>query len=65
MSTAAAATRTQPELIEVTRKDLPLSCPLPNAPVWNMHPRVYLPIEDEPGHESVCPYCGAHFRLMS
>ncbi len=65
MSTAAAATRAQPELIEVTRKDLPLSCPLPNAPVWNMHPRVYLPIEDEPSQESVCPYCGAHFRLMS
>jgi uncharacterized Zn-finger protein len=28
-----------------------------------MHPRVYLPIEDEPNHEATCPYCGARYRL--
>lgn len=47
----------------VTAKDLPLSCPMPDAEVWNMHPRVYLPIEDEPNREAVCPYCGARYRL--
>ena len=47
----------------VTRNDLPLSCPMPDAAVWNMHPRVYLPIEDEPDHEATCPYCGAKYRL--
>jgi uncharacterized Zn-finger protein len=47
----------------VSRKDLPLSCPLPDAEVWDMHPRVYLPIEDEPDHEATCPYCGAKYKL--
>ncbi len=47
---------------EVTRVDLPLACPMPGMTLWNSHPRVYLPIEDE-GGESVCPYCGAHYVL--
>jgi uncharacterized Zn-finger protein len=47
---------------EVTRSDLPLSCPMPGMELWNSHPRVYLPIEDD-GGESVCPYCGAHYVL--
>jgi uncharacterized Zn-finger protein len=45
----------------VSRKDLPLSCPTREMELWNMHPRVYLPIE-ETGH-AVCPYCGAEFEL--
>ena len=61
------AVRQPPPLPEgmrvVTPKDLPLSCPMPDAPLWNMHPRVYLPIEDEPNHEATCPYCGARYRL--
>jgi uncharacterized Zn-finger protein len=63
MSNAAVETRSEQELIEISPGDLPLSCPLPDAPVWNMHPRVYLPIEDEPNHEATCPYCGARYRL--
>lgn len=47
---------------EVSRADLPLSCPLPSMALWNSHPRVYLPIEAE--GESQCPYCGAHFVLV-
>lgn len=54
----------QPSVIEVRRADLPLSCPRPEDVLWNMHPRVYLPIEDEPTRESVCPYCGARYRLV-
>ncbi len=46
---------------EVSRSDLPLSCPLPDMALWNSHPRVYLPIEAT--GEAVCPYCGAHFVL--
>lgn len=45
----------------VTRVDLPLACPLPQDEVWNMHPRVYLPIEKN--GEAVCPYCGTKYRL--
>ena len=46
---------------EVTREDLPLSCPMPGMYLWNSHPRVYLPIEDS--GEELCPYCGARFVL--
>ena len=47
--------------VEVSRADLPLSCPQPNQKIWNAHPRVYLPIEDS--GEATCPYCGTHFVL--
>ncbi|MCX7123783.1 MAG: zinc-finger domain-containing protein [Gammaproteobacteria bacterium] len=45
----------------VTQKDLPLSCPPKNQEVWDMHPRVYLPIEAE--KKVVCPYCSATYIL--
>jgi uncharacterized Zn-finger protein len=47
---------------EVTRSDLPLSCPMPGMALWNSHPKVYLPLIQDDG-ESVCPYCGAHYVL--
>ena len=46
---------------EVTRADLPLSCPMPGMSLWNSHPRVFLPIEAS-GQER-CPYCGAVYVL--
>ncbi len=64
MSEAAIATKTQQRAVEVHGSDLPLSCPRPQDTLWNMHPRVYLPIEDEPTREAVCPYCGARYRLV-
>ena len=48
---------------EITSKDLPLHCPMPNMSLWNSHPRVYLPIEDS--GEATCPYCGAVYVLKS
>jgi len=47
---------------EVTRKDLPLSCPMPGMGLWNSHPKVYLPIEKT--GEAKCPYCGADYSLL-
>jgi len=47
--------------IKVRRTDLPLSCPRLEDEVWNMHPRVYLPIEKT--GEASCPYCGARYQL--
>jgi uncharacterized Zn-finger protein len=44
----------------VTAADLPLSCPTPAMHLWNSHPRVYLPIEQD--GEAKCPYCGALFK---
>ncbi len=49
-------------VIEVRRSELPLSCPRPGDEVWNMHPRVFLPIEKT--GEATCPYCGARYRLV-
>jgi len=47
---------------EVSRADLPLHCPMPDTPLWNSHPRVFLPIE-ETGHAK-CPYCGNEYVLV-
>lgn len=47
---------------QVSRSDLPLSCPMPGQRLWNSHPRVYLPIEDD--GEASCPYCSAHYTLV-
>ena len=48
----------------VGRTDLPLSCPMPGMTLWNSHPKVYLPIEEQ-GGSAKCPYCGAEFSLES
>jgi uncharacterized Zn-finger protein len=47
---------------QVTRAELPLSCPTPAMRLWNSHPRVYLPIEIT--GRSQCPYCGAEYTLV-
>lgn len=52
---------TTPETISVTTTELPLSCPQPKAPLWNAHPKVFLPIEEK--GEATCPYCGQHYVL--
>lgn len=48
---------------EVSRADLPLSCPMPGMSLWNSHPKVYLPVEAK--GEATCPYCGAHYVLKN
>ena len=47
---------------EVSRTDLPLSCPMPGMALWNSHPKVYLPIEAT--GEATCPYCSTAYRLV-
>jgi uncharacterized Zn-finger protein len=47
---------------DIEQADLPLCCPLPSMPVWNQHPRVYIPIDL--GDTAVCPYCGTTFTLQ-
>ncbi len=46
---------------EVTERDLPLCCPMPDMMLWNSHPRVYLSIEATGWAK--CPYCGAEYTL--
>ena len=55
------AEKSAPKTIEVTAHDLPLHCPMPNAPLWNQHPRVFLDPTAE--GEAVCPYCSRRFRF--
>ena len=49
--------------IEITKKDLPLRCPMPDMVSWNSHPRVFLEIEKEANHEIICPYCSTKYIL--
>lgn len=49
-------------LVEVTRDELPMHCPTPDSPLWNSHPRVYIPLEDSA--EASCSYCGTVYRLV-
>ena len=56
---AIIETYTQPIIIH--QQDLPLCCPPPGTPVWNLHPKVYLPFGES--HEVECPYCSAHYVL--
>ncbi len=49
-------------IIKINSKDLPLSCPRPGDEVWNMHPRVFLPLKGA-DEVAVCPYCGASYQL--
>ncbi len=48
-------------VIEVTAKDLPLHCPMPDMVKWNSHPRVFLPVQKT--GEALCPYCGTLYKL--
>ena len=64
MTTTASSPANAQQRYEVHRAELPLSCPQPSMALWNSHPRVYLPIQDEPGHQSQCPYCGAIYQLV-
>ncbi len=56
-----SAEAVQKTVVKVSTEQLPLSCPLPEDEVWNLHPRVYLPIKKT--GEAVCPYCGTHYVL--
>ena len=57
MSNAQSADKSR--LVEVGEKDLPLHCPMPAAPLWARHPRVFLDVTRH--GEALCPYCGTKF----
>ncbi len=49
-------------LVEVTKDQLPLHCPTPDGPLWDSHPRVFIPLEET--KEASCSYCGTRYRLV-
>ena len=48
---------------EVTRADLPLSCPMLGMSLWNSHPKVYLSIAEQVGRAK-CSYCGVDYVFV-
>jgi len=58
---AQVAPQPESRTVKVSRDQLPLSCPPRGEEVWNLHPRVYLPIEAT--GEAVCPYCSTRYLL--
>ena len=57
------ATPNSKTAVEVHQDDLPVHCPAEGSSLWNSHPRVYIPVEEN-GGEAKCPYCGAMFKLL-
>lgn len=60
VSTSSPANATH-DIHEVDVNDLPVSCPGPHTPVWNLHPKVYLDVATT--GSARCPYCSAEYRL--
>lgn len=50
------------QTVQVTRADLPVHCPTESMGLWNSHPRVFIPLEEQP--VANCPYCGTQFELV-
>jgi len=59
---AQPTTDPNPQAIVVRNEDLPVYCPGPKAPLWSMHPRVY--IELAKSGTAICPYCGTTYQLQ-
>ncbi len=49
--------------VEIKADELPVHCPVEGSSLWNSHPKVYIPVEEN-GGEAKCPYCGAIFKLL-
>ena len=45
--------------VELQATDLPLHCPVPGAPLWARHPRVFLDVTRHGA--ALCPYCGTRY----
>ena len=48
--------------VKLRCEDLPAYCPTESMGLWNSHPRVYIPLEEN--SEANCPYCGTQFILV-
>ncbi|MBI3374149.1 MAG: zinc-finger domain-containing protein [Betaproteobacteria bacterium] len=46
-------------MVEISEKDLPVHCPMPGAPLWARHPRVFLDVTRSGA--ALCPYCGTRY----
>ncbi len=51
------------KVIQVRRSELPVHCPRDGESLWNSHPRVYIPVEEN-GGQARCVYCSALYQLV-
>ena len=49
--------------VYVSKGDLPLSCPNNKTPVWNLHPKVFIPLHETSKY--TCPYCSTRYELAT
>jgi uncharacterized Zn-finger protein len=61
MTAGAQAAAPSPQAVEIEAQDLPVYCPGPKAPLWSLHPRVFLDVIHT--GSARCPYCGTEYRL--
>lgn len=61
MTHAVTPPKHQGEPILIDANDLPLYCPGPKAPLWCMHPRVYIEISTT--GTALCSYCSTAYQL--
>lgn len=47
--------------VTIRSTDLPVTCPMETDEVWNMHPKVTIPLDRTDSY--VCPYCSRVFEL--
>lgn len=45
----------------VKQDESPVCCPPKYTQIWNMHPKVFLHLNDN--GKAVCPYCGERYEL--
>lgn len=58
---STSAPKKEKDIILIGAEDLPLYCPGPKAPLWSMHPRIY--IEVVKNKIARCQYCSARYQL--
>lgn len=54
-------TKAKTDVIYVGAEDLPLFCPGPKAPLWCVHPRIYIEITKT--GSAICQYCSTRYQL--
>ncbi len=61
MTSAVNTPMPQKDIVTIEAKDLPLYCPGPQAPLWSMHPRVFIDVVTS--GKAICPYCSTTYQL--
>jgi len=55
---------TDSSVVFIGQSQVPLHCPLEGAPLWALHPRVFLPLDAE-NQTVTCPYCSTVYQFKS